>query len=617
MNHQKVISNDHQESKSAKTFVYNMDDTSKIFPIDCSVNELQNKYGWDSRAIQDHFINSSLFKDALCQLYQPFEPDADKKKQFQGSQIAKTPLPIEILPFMRGYFKLRDDPNYKKALFRNYNKRKRPSVNTENLAADLSRNIYREIESPDGEESDPSGAYCRQVLFENETFASVILSDLWDEQINARITTLRSLLSDSNTDIQFRILGDCLLALDQCISKFSHSKHEHSDKPSSEQAVVTMLDQLLKSRKAMIKQDGRSVDYIVENIKVLIRESNVATETTVTLHDAFNAIKNRYHPVDPSYLAATRKSYLQHLAESNPSSTEEEYRKIRNYLSWISTPADLNQLTDQLTEWTEDWCREVAVSCIGARLIEDVPDFDLSQHGYVGDLVTKLARDFMKSTLDHFSETVYMIRLMKTLEIFAIYQKDINYFRCSKLIKHQRKYFRLGQSGIISRSKKYILKIFSKENEGPPEAGKFNISLEFAVQFYDFLEGACAMLYGKDVTIFTKEHRVNILAFVQNFYPATACAAKHYYPQYIHSFSPERIVQSLMHLTYIISHSDEDVSFYKFIHLVCIPLLDGLLLQLLHRIQSDCLKFVSEAVSFVSQNLTGLSAAYPKAHESL
>ena len=72
-----------------------------------------------------------------------------------------------------------------------------------------------------------------------------------------------------------------------------------------------------------------------------------------------------------------------------------------------------------------------------------------------------------------------------------------------------------------------------------------------------------------------------------------------------------------MHLTYIISHSDEDVSFYKFIHLVCIPLLDGLLLQLLHRIQSDCLKFVSEAVSFVSQNLTGLSAAYPKAHESL
>ena len=223
----------------------------------------------------------------------------------------------------------------------------------------------------------------------------------------------------------------------------------------------------------------------------------------------------------------------------------------------------------------------------------------------------------MKSTLDHFSETVYMIRLMKTLEIFAIYQKDINYFRCSKLIKHQRKYFRLGQSGIISRSKKYILKIFSKENEGPPEAGKFNMSLEFAVQFYDFLEGACAMLYGKDVTIFTKEHRVNILAFVQNFYPATACAAKHYYPQYIHSFSPERIVQSLMHLTYIISHSDDDVSFYKFIHLVCIPLLDGLLLQLLHRIQSDCLKFVSEAVSFVSQNLTGLSAAYPKAHESL
>ena len=52
MNHQKVISNDHQEGKSAKTFVYNMDDPSKIFPIDCSVNELQNKYGWDSRAIQ-------------------------------------------------------------------------------------------------------------------------------------------------------------------------------------------------------------------------------------------------------------------------------------------------------------------------------------------------------------------------------------------------------------------------------------------------------------------------------------------------------------------------------------------------------------------------------------
>ena len=125
------------------------------------------------------------------------------------------------------------------------------------------------------------------------------------------------------------------------------------------------------------------------------------------------------------------------------------------------------------------------------------------------------------------------------------------------------------------------------------------------------------MLYGKDATIFTKEHEVDILAFVQNFCPAADYAAKHYYPQYIHSFSPERIVQSLMHLTYIISHSDEDVPFHIFINLVCIPLLDGLLLQLLHRIQSDSLKFVSEAVSFVSQNLTGLSAAYPKAHESL
>ena len=72
-----------------------------------------------------------------------------------------------------------------------------------------------------------------------------------------------------------------------------------------------------------------------------------------------------------------------------------------------------------------------------------------------------------------------------------------------------------------------------------------------------------------------------------------------------------------MHLTYIISHSDEDVPFHIFINLVCIPLLDGLLLQLLHRIQSDSLKFVSEAVSFVSQNLTGLTDVLPKARESL
>lgn len=614
MNHQKVISNDHQESKSAKTFVYNMDDTSKIFPIDCSVNELQNKYGWDSRAIQDHFINSSLFKDALCQLYQPFEPDADKKKQFQGSQIAKTPLPIEILPFMRGYFKLRDDPNYKKALFRNYNKRKRPSVNTENLAADLSRNIYREIESPDGEESDPSGAYCRQVLFENETFASVILSDLWDEQINARITTLRSLLSDSNTDIQFRILGDCLLALDQCISKFSHSKHEHSDKPSSEQAVVTMLDQLLKSRKAMIKQDGRSVDYIVENIKVLIRESNVATETTVTLQDAFNAIKNRYRPVDLGYLAAARKSYLQHLAESNPSSTEEEYRKIRNYLSWVSTPVDLNQLTDQLTKWTEEWCREVAVSCIEAQLVEDVPDFDLSQHGYVGDLVTKLARDFIDSTRRHFDETITLIRVYKHAEL---------YYRCYSCTNSLRMYAikRLVDNSISDRNLK---EDFLNTIDGnldirfrhPPETERIDISWEHTNAFFSFLDGVCGTLYGKEYVIREDNKCISIQAFTRMFCPSAKSVAKRFVPRDTERFSEREITICLSKLNKIYLNRNCNYDISTFVS-TCVPILDGILLQLLQRIQSDCLKLVPSAVSFISQNLTGLSAAYPKAHEFL
>ena len=114
-------------------------------------------------------------------------------------------------------------------------------------------------------------------------------------------------------------------------------------------------------------------------------------------------------------------------------------------------PADLNQLTDQLTEWTEDWCREVAVSCIEAQLVEDVPDFDLSQHGYVGDLVTKLARDFIDSTRRHFDETITLIRVYKHAEpilpLLFMYQQFADV--CNKTVSRQLHFRQKFEGGFL------------------------------------------------------------------------------------------------------------------------------------------------------------------------
>lgn len=261
-------------------FEWMLDGTSKVFPIDYSVNELAEEMRQDNRAVKSHIVQNPLLKDALYQGLRIAPEDEDSEQR----GVKKSPLPLEAMTFLKCFFEMREKPEYR-ALFRTYDKRSRPAVDMERFVVDLCTEMYEQVFPPKCGSEQDTEAYCRHVLFDDDVFNKVVLNKLWSDQITPRIEVLQSLAAKALPDVQLEALGNCLLSLDQCIAMFTGEPETHDISDiAGEQAVQNMLTQLLSSRAKLQDEAGT---YRLENVEIEYFDDKRQCRDTVDMETAF------------------------------------------------------------------------------------------------------------------------------------------------------------------------------------------------------------------------------------------------------------------------------------------------------------------------------------------
>ena len=567
------------------SFIWTFDETTKAFPIDYSINELVEKENWPYQAIREHLFRNPLLQDTLNQAN-----GVSQTKNTTSQNPGKISLPVEAMPFFKSFFALRKSPNYK-ALRRKHNSIQQTKENMRLFTIELCRKLYNEVcLCPSNSENHTS--YCRQALFENNTFVSVILNDLWETEIEKRINALKALLGNAETKLQLEVLSECLLSLDQCIARFSKQTSKPSAKENENQPIQAMLKQILSARHKM-RQKNTTTRYRIPNGTFI----SPTTKKEENLRKAFTEINNHFKPVGNQYMAAARNSYLQQLASLHPSSTEHQFKNITDYLSQPALPVD--QFRSKLVKWTEDWCDNVINSCVTTKTVAwNTPSFDLSHHGYEGVLITKLAHTSMVQLLKQFDDTIHIIQIYRFLAIYTAYNGQTDDMRMKLLAHHV---IELGLDPETSDSLfSAICQTFASQIFPTEQEKNTNFCYDHAKEFLAFLKAACTTLLGDVSSCFNEDGTVNVSVFAKQFSSAATTAAEAFRPGSGQLFSVINIEPHLENLNIIVSHPDKCVRFEIFLF-ACIPLLDGILFQLLRRIQADCIENTINAIYFIDK----------------
>lgn len=575
-------------------FEWMLDGTSKVFPIDYSVNELAKEMRQDNRAVKSHIVQSPLLKDALYQGLRIAPEDEDSEQR----GIKKSPLPLEAMTFLKCFFEMREKPEYR-ALFRTYDKRSRPAVDMERFVVDLCTEMYAQVFPPKCGSEQDTEAYCRHVLFDDDVFNKVVLNKLWSDQITPRIETLQSLAEKAPPDVQLEALGNCLLSLDQCIAMFTGELETHNISDiAREQAVRNMLTQLLSSRAKL--QDGAGT-YKIENVEIEYFDDKKQCSDMIDMETAFKKINDRFHPSPKSLMEEARRSYLTQLAGSKAASEfERQYEGVHQYLSYIVAPEAITGLRSRLDVWLNDWCCRVIDCCMKYEIIWKVPRLDFSEWKYIGALTNRLAHIYMEKTLKLFDDTIFLVRCYRLIRIYTDWQSITNRIRGKCLKNIAKKLF-----GNHEQLQQYCDNIddILKAQVGNPSR-QSNISYESACAFSDFLQRAWMTLNESNSKLFDDNHRiVDEQGFTQKFWQMSRNAAKVFGKESFFDYSAQEIEGKLRLYNVIISVPQNILPFGSFLEF-CIPMLDGMLLQLLQRIKRDCTETVLDAVTFISRRLS-------------
>lgn len=556
------------QEEQKDTFCWLPDTTSKWLPIDPSINELKKQHNWPNRAVTQHLIQNPIIKETLHKFLAPDE------------EMDKRPLPLEAKTFLECFFSMRDRPEYS-PLFRSYTIRSKPEVDMDQFITNFCHALHNRISLPISNDTTDPNAYCRHVLFENDTFVSKTLTDVWETQISRRLTAIHSLLTGSNPSLQMNVLSECLLALDQCIARFSAAPPTAPTSSDPGTLISSMLEQLLSARKEMQIKIHDQTLYRIKNTSFPAPSEN-GSPTEDNLEHAFSAINNRFHKPSNEYIEAARICYLQNLAKTRKSDTEQIYQQLNDYLSCIDNSSDFQDL---LIEWTDAWCKETINSCFSQDISEEKPEFDFSDKGYIGAMATQLISVQMSTSLKLFENVFNAIRMFQAVQAFYSLEN----------VKEETRQFLLNRcdNRLCAQINQSLTSHFAQEEH--------ELCWNFANNFIPHLSSAWLVLFDTEPDFYLDARQVHPTRFAEKFCPAAKAAAEHF--EQTNEWISETIISHLNTYNKVITHSDHTVPLCAVLNgNLCI--LKGLALMILQRIQKNCVQNALTALSFISEKLS-------------
>lgn len=323
---------------SDNSFLYHVDATHKVFPIDFSLREFNPKHDGNIGRVQE-VAQHPFLKDILVDL---IYPDRHQNVDYKTGEMY--PLPVEAETFLRCFYALLEKDKYHST-----EKKPKELVGTalgQEFSEELCKDIAKNIFSADSDGHYNDMAYCRRMLCYEDGFCHITMDHFWKNEINARVNQIEQLVKGVSPARQAEVLHAVLLTLDSACLDLIQSKQFEAAKSAHEPPTPDTLLRKLLSKRHKTPTKREHAAYLVENEKVGEK----------TLCSAFLELENHRNP-KPLLLDQARHVYLTNLEKSiPPSSFETQCLELQRYIDVISRIPDSNELKQIFIDIMREQC---------------------------------------------------------------------------------------------------------------------------------------------------------------------------------------------------------------------------------------------------------------------
>lgn len=594
---------DKSELQSGHKFLWDptQNNTSKLYPIDYSVREFADKFGFDTYKLREHLIESPLLKEILYQL--PMASESDLYKYKAGSR-PKQPLPLEAGEFLACFYRQAKKPGNKAA----YCHGCEPPKNLDSFLNDMCQELCEMLlatHSIGDQDAKDERSFGRHVLFANETFKKSAMNSLWKKQLEPRYQKMLELAERAPVEVQANILIKYLLAIDQCILDLSQFRNAPEPVlPDATAALKQMLTDLLSNRtdKASSKYANDLAVFHVPNIEVR------CPDQTMNMKTAFSNAADYRHPVKKAVKGCARNAYLSFLAEKKEMPAfEVQYLNIYDYLACTTLPDDSRKLEQAIKTSMKRQCVKIINYCNSSNPdLYNIPPLDFSQElKYIGALINNCIFTLMGKHCQIFQDTIQMIKS------FHEY-KRINDNIGNMMYANFRLYSKIHHNNMKGFPTEDIMSIIAGRTVvRVPDRPEFsyvkeaNIYYQSACEFAELFQTAWSFLCGstENSTVFDSDLKfIDIEGTSQAFLEKTQAASGFLGAQSPDSSFTDSVAKSFKTYEKIAASPMSIYSFSEYLDGI-IPILAGLLTQLLKRIVEDSVPLVLEKVTYISHVL--------------
>lgn len=334
-----------------KYFTYIQNDYRFVFPIDYSADELCQNWHANARTLKKYLSEHSLLTDTLAQLV---ITDENVKQR----SIKKIPLPVEAERFMYCFFSLATQRQFK-SLFMGAE----DDAQLENFSSKLCEKLATEVLPPENDDSPDMNAFCRHILFKNDSLNTIIMKRQWEEQINLRIERIRELAEQVSVSRQASLLRQCLQQLDKILFDLNDqvdiSLQRGKTPPLPQELLEALLSKRIERRKNLPGEDY--ISYKVKNLDVELNSDGI--NEVKKLKEVFSELSIASSRKE-AWLKQARIAYLCDLAaEVSPSDFELKYLELIEYLNLSSGKIDKKIIDTKIVNTVKRVCIQELLNC--------------------------------------------------------------------------------------------------------------------------------------------------------------------------------------------------------------------------------------------------------------
>lgn len=485
--------------KKKENFEYRVKNVQLAFPIDYALREYEKEFNQERRAFSEHVLQHTLVKNILWKL-------TISTKNIEKYPYAMPTIPLEAIPLLDCFYRLgkqgENEKNRYHAVF--FCREFDDKYNMNNFWNDLCVELYNFTAPPKNDKEKDFYAFCRHKLFQNEKFASSLLSRICKEEMMARYKMIQRLKNKVELKNQLSILRNCLMNLDRSI--FDLQLRIEANSKSLDSVLVTpssigeLLNSLLSVRQGYKNAGTEPFSYDLPNISL---------PDGTTLDRAFHDIVRRGKLVNKTkpQLKMARESYMSHLAkkiemDSNAQDSlelERQYIRLQNYLAAPSSWSSDN-LFDKVQERCKQYCRQVIDYCIFEPTPENTFTFPKFQ-SYSDDRLEFLIDNQMGQVIGLFQQTIQLVAYHNAGKVAANSCKEYE----KKNLKHLKDFIKVNVKS-EEDSKHLLSKLENLSELVYPISPLNNLVFWDVIGFCSYFERTWEFIYKNTTPLFNKSN---------------------------------------------------------------------------------------------------------------